>query len=369
MIRELYAKLPMRKSAASLHGNSALNVPGGRCEKCEGNGRCRIEMHFLPDVWVECDACQGRRYTEETLAVRYQGKSIHDLLEMKIGQARDLLCNQPKIHRILSTLCDVGLEYLALGQSAPTLSGGEAQRVKLAAEISRPDTGRTLYLLDEPTTGLHFDDVAKLLGVLHRLVDLANTVVVIEHNLDVIKQCDWVVEMGPEAGWKGGQLVFGGTPEQLVEYAKMSRPAPPKSRTAKNRSTIIESGKLRCHTGEALERILKAALRGTIPRSRLNDPPAGWENRIVDSIVSRVMQSGLLGQIERNANSLVEIRSIQKSSGWFLQATFGTARKLALRFRVPKGHFSESQLHRIFIASAHSRIDDSHRLSPSHVMS
>jgi len=220
LIRQLYAQLP----EAKLHGYSprrfSFNVPGGRCEKCEGNGQLKIEMHFLPDVWVECDACRGRRYEPETLSVKYHGHSIADVLDMPIGAAAKLFENIPKIRRILQTLCDVGLDYLTLGQPAPTLSGGEAQRVKLAAELSRPDTGRTLYLLDEPTTGLHFDDLARLLDVLNRLVDLGNTVVVIEHNLDVIKTADWIIDLGPEAGQEGGYVVVAGTPEDVVAHAR-----------------------------------------------------------------------------------------------------------------------------------------------------
>ena len=203
LIRTLYSQLPEAKLRGYTPRRFSFNVPGGRCEKCEGNGQLRIEMHFLPDVWVECDTCRGRRYNPETLAVRYRGRSIADVLDMSCGEAAKLFENIPKIRRPLQTLCDVGLDYLTLGQSAPTLSGGEAQRVKLAAELSRPDTGRTLYLLDEPTTGLHFDDLAKLLDVLNRLVDLGNTVVVIEHNLDVIKTADWVIDLGPEAGEEG----------------------------------------------------------------------------------------------------------------------------------------------------------------------
>ena len=216
LIRELFAQLPEAKLRGYPPRRFSFNVPGGRCEKCEGNGQLRIEMHFLPDVWVECDACHGQRYNAETLAVRYHGKSIADVLDMPCDEAVRLFENIPKIRRILQTLCDVGLDYLTLGQPAPTLSGGEAQRVKLAAELSRPDTGQTLYLLDEPTTGLHFDDLAKLLDVLNRLVDLGNTVVVIEHNLDVIKTADWVIDMGPEAGDEGGYLVVAGTPEDVV---------------------------------------------------------------------------------------------------------------------------------------------------------
>ncbi|MBN1912483.1 MAG: excinuclease ABC subunit UvrA, partial [Pirellulales bacterium] len=187
LIRSLFAQLPESRMRGYTPRRFSFNVPGGRCEKCEGNGQLKIEMHFLPDVWIECDACGGRRYDAETLDVRFHGQSIADVLDMSCGEAICLFASIPKIRRILQTLCDVGLDYLSLGQPAPTLSGGEAQRVKLAAELSRPDTGNTLYLLDEPTTGLHFDDLAKLLDVLNRLVDLGNTVVVIEHNLDVIK--------------------------------------------------------------------------------------------------------------------------------------------------------------------------------------
>ncbi|MBI3836962.1 MAG: excinuclease ABC subunit UvrA [Planctomycetia bacterium] len=219
LIRGLYAQLPEARVRGYTPRRFSFNVPGGRCEQCEGNGQLCIEMHFLPDVWVECDTCRGRRYNPETLAVTYHGQSIADVLDMSCGRAVKLFENIPKIRRILQTLCDVGLDYLTLGQAAPTLSGGEAQRVKLAAELSRPDTGRTLYLLDEPTTGLHFEDIAKLLDVLNRLVDLGNSVVVIEHNLDVIKTADWVIDMGPEAGDGGGYVVASGTPEDIAAHA------------------------------------------------------------------------------------------------------------------------------------------------------
>lgn len=223
LIRNLYAQLPDARLRGFTPRRFSFNVPGGRCEKCEGNGRMKIEMHFLPDVWVECDACGGKRYDAETLSVKFCGKSIADVLEMSCGDALTLFENIPPIRRILQTLCDVGLEYLTLGHPAPSLSGGEAQRVKLAAELARPDTGKTLYLLDEPTTGLHFTDLEKLLEVLNRLVCLGNTVVVIEHNLDLIKTADWIIELGPEAGYDGGYLVAEGTPEDLIAHAKYER--------------------------------------------------------------------------------------------------------------------------------------------------
>jgi excinuclease ABC subunit A len=217
LIRELFAQLPDSKLRGYSPRRFSFNVPGGRCEKCEGAGQIKIEMHFLPDVWITCDSCNGKRYERQTLEVKFHGYSISDVLEMSCAEALKLFGNIPAIRRVLRTLCDVGLDYLSLGQAAPTLSGGEAQRVKLAAELARPDTGRTLYLLDEPTTGLHFDDLRKLLEVLHRLVDFGNTVIVIEHNLDVIKNADWIVDLGPEAGAAGGYLIFAGTPEELIQ--------------------------------------------------------------------------------------------------------------------------------------------------------
>ena len=208
--------MPEAKVRGYLARRFSFNQAGGRCETCEGAGQKRIEMHFLPDVWITCDACGGARYTPETLAVKFHGKTIADVLNMSVEAALELFANVPRIRRILQTLHDVGLGYIPLGQAAPTLSGGEAQRVKLAAELARPDTGKTLYILDEPTTGLHFDDVRKLLEVIHRLADLGNTVVVIEHNLEVIKTADWVIDLGPEAGAGGGDIVAVGTPETIV---------------------------------------------------------------------------------------------------------------------------------------------------------
>ena len=217
LIRELFAKLPESKVRGYSARRFSFNQAGGRCEACEGAGQKRIEMHFLPDVWITCDACAGARFTAETLAVKFHGKTIADVLLMSVAEALELFASVPRIRKILQTLYDVGLGYIPLGQAAPTLSGGEAQRVKLAAELARPDTGNTLYILDEPTTGLHFDDVRKLLDVIHRLADLGNTVIVIEHNLEVIKTADWVIDLGPEAGMAGGDLVAEGTPEEIVK--------------------------------------------------------------------------------------------------------------------------------------------------------
>ncbi len=216
LVRELFSLVPEARARGYRPGRFSFNVKGGRCEACQGDGVRRVEMHFLPDVFVQCEACHGRRYNRETLEVRYRGHSIADVLELSVDAAREMLAAHPRLARLLATLSEVGLGYLRLGQSASTLSGGEAQRVRLARELGRRETGRTLYLLDEPTTGLHFDDVRRLLDVLGRLVDTGNTVVVIEHNLDVVKSADWIVDLGPEAGERGGRVVAQGTPEQIA---------------------------------------------------------------------------------------------------------------------------------------------------------
>jgi excinuclease ABC subunit A len=216
-IRELYSLTPEAKVRGYKPGRFSFNVRGGRCETCKGDGQIKIEMHFLPDVYVPCETCKGARYNRETLEVRFKGKSISDVLEMSVEEALQFFAKIPKIRRRLQTLHDVGLDYIKLGQPATTLSGGEAQRVKLASELSKVATGRTLYILDEPTTGLHFADIEKLLEVLQRLVDAGNTVLVIEHNLDVIKQADWIVDLGPEGGEAGGEVIAVGTPEQIAD--------------------------------------------------------------------------------------------------------------------------------------------------------
>jgi excinuclease ABC subunit A len=219
-IRDLYAMLPESRERGYKPGRFSFNVSGGRCEACQGEGQRRIEMNFLPDVYVLCEVCGGKRYNQETLSVRYKGCSIADLLESSISDAVKVLENIPQIQQKLQTLVDVGLGYIHLGQSAVTLSGGEAQRIKLARELSKRQTGRTLYLLDEPTTGLHFDDVKKLLDVLHRLTDLGNSIIIIEHNLDVIRNADWIIDLGPEGGEEGGRIIAQGTPEQVARNKK-----------------------------------------------------------------------------------------------------------------------------------------------------
>lgn len=219
-IRELFSGVPEARSRGYGPGRFSFNVKGGRCEACQGDGVIKVEMHFLPDIYVPCDVCKGKRYNRETLEIRYKGKSIHEVLEMTIEEAREFFDAVPALARKLQTLMDVGLSYIKLGQSATTLSGGEAQRVKLSRELSKRDTGKTLYILDEPTTGLHFADIQQLLDVLHRLRDHGNTAVVIEHNLDVIKTADWLVDLGPEGGSKGGQIIANGTPEQVAEMSQ-----------------------------------------------------------------------------------------------------------------------------------------------------
>jgi excinuclease ABC subunit A len=239
-VRELFAGTQEARSRGYMPGRFSFNVKGGRCEACQGDGVIKVEMHFLPDVYVPCDVCRGKRYNRETLEIRYKGKNITEVLEMTVEDAAEFFRNVPVIAKKLQTLMDVGLSYIRLGQNATTLSGGEAQRVKLAKELSKRDTGNTLYTLDEPTTGLHFHDIEHLLAVLHRLRDKGNTIVVIEHNLDVIKTADWIVDLGPEGGDGGGEIIAAGTPED-VAATKASFTgqylAPLLNASAKNRHT------------------------------------------------------------------------------------------------------------------------------------
>ncbi len=391
LIRTLFSQLPEAKLRGYTARRFSFNVAGGRCETCEGNGQICIQMHFLPDVWVECETCKGLRYNSDVLEIRFHGKSIADVLNMSCGEAVNLFSNIPKIRRILQTLCDVGLDYLTLGQSAPTLSGGEAQRVKLAAELARPDTGQTLYLLDEPTTGLHFDDLAKLLDVLNRLVDHGNSVVVIEHNLDVIKTADWIIDIGPEAGAEGGTVVACGTPEQLVESqasrgglvpetsnAKTRGRGRPASRASKSKSEISPS-----HTAVALAPVLAAgpyverkkhnieAADVSLPddldieevgrdtrmpwevdgrqwhtRDRVarDGRDTKWDGRILDQIERRIQKAGGFSETNWNNRSIVEITAAKKSDGWFFHAITGERWLIKLKFRTAKKTFDSGKL-------------------------
>ncbi|HID93392.1 MAG TPA: hypothetical protein EYP60_04765 [bacterium (Candidatus Stahlbacteria)] len=221
-IRRIFALTPEAKIRGYGPGRFSFNVKGGRCEKCLGQGRLKIEMNFLPDVYTQCDECEGKRYNTETLAITFKGKNIADVLDMTVDEALEFFQNIPKVRRPLELLKDIGLGYLTLGQTSPTLSGGEAQRIKLASELAKVSTGKTLYILEEPTTGLHTADIAKLVKVLHRLVDKGNTVVVIEHNLDVIAEADYIIDLGPEGGDRGGEIVAQGSPEDIIKNGKRS---------------------------------------------------------------------------------------------------------------------------------------------------
>jgi excinuclease ABC subunit A len=358
LIRLLFAQLPEAKLRGYTSRRFSFNVPGGRCEACEGNGQRCIEMHFLPDVWVPCETCRGRRYNLETLEVQFHGHSVADVLELTCAESLSLFGNLPKIRRILQTLCDVGLDYLTLGQSAPTLSGGEAQRVKLAAELSRPDTGRTLYLLDEPTTGLHFDDLAKLLTVLNRLVDLGNTVVVIEHNLDVIKTADWVIDLGPEAGEAGGHVTAVGTPEQIAQQ--------PASLSGQALRPVLERGPYQAReiyqptlhhqtiagdldiTDVGKQAKMPWEIDGprwhTCDRVGRKGEPCRWEGRVLSEVVKRIHELGKFGETNWNARSVVEIPGTTKSHGWFMHAITGETWLLKLKFRTSKGSFRREEV-------------------------
>jgi excinuclease ABC subunit A len=381
LIRQLFAQLPESRVRGYQARRFSFNAPGGRCEACEGNGQKKIEMHFLPDVWVECDVCHGSRYNPETLAVHYKGKTIADVLRMRVSEALELFANIPKIRRVLQTLADVGLDYVALGQPAPTLSGGESQRVKLAAELSRPNTGRTIYLLDEPTTGLHFDDIRKLLDVLNRLVDLGNTVIVIEHNLDVIKTADWIIDLGPEAGDRGGFVVAAGTPEEIVAESVARRPSSVAKKTTTDyglRTTDHQS-----HTAPFLAQVLAAgphALRPkydptaaeaartgdikletvgkdaampwetdgrrwhTETRRTHNGKPARWEGEIVNWIDEQIHKRGNFPETNWKQPTVVEIAGPKKTQGWFFHAHTAMEWLIRLVFRVGRNKFKGPDL-------------------------
>ncbi len=363
LIRELFARLPDAKVRGYPPRRFSFNQKGGRCEACEGNGQKKIEMHFLPDVWIECDVCKGARYNPETLAVIYHGKSIADVLAMRVTEALELFANIPKIRGILQTLADVGLGYMALGQSAPTMSGGEAQRVKLAAELARPSTGKTLYILDEPTTGLHFDDVRKLLDVLHRLVELGNTVIVVEHNLDVIKTADWIIDMGPEAGIGGGSVVALGTPEAVVRQSEIpgvvshtgraladvlaAGPYEERKRFDPRAASQARDGDLDItdvgkdeklpweHDGRRWHTIDRITTRGT---------PCKWDGNALAWVVDEIHRIGGFSETQWNNRSVVEIAAPTKSHGWFLHAYTGHEAYLTLAFRVGRNAFKTLEL-------------------------
>jgi excinuclease ABC subunit A len=312
---------------------------------------------------VECDTCHGARYNPETLAVRYHERSIADVLKMRVGEALELFGNIPKIRNILQTLSDVGLDYLALGQAAPTLSGGEAQRVKLAAELSRPSTGKTLYLLDEPTTGLHFDDIRKLLDVLHRLVDLGNTVITVEHNLDVVKTADWVIDLGPEAGNAGGRVVANGTPEDIVAEAKKPEVI---SHTGQILANVLKAGPylerkkfdpeaaLAARVGDVdLEKVGKDSklpwqVDGvrwhTQDRVTTKGQQARWEGKILTWINEKIHELGDFAETNWNERTIVEITGPSKSKGWFFHGQTGMEWLVRLVFRVGRNTFKQQEL-------------------------
>ena len=381
LIRELFSRVPDARVRGYRPGRFSFNRAGGRCEDCEGMGQKKIEMHFLPDVWVECDTCRGKRFNQETLAVKFRGHSIADVLEMSIGQALELFDNIPKIRAHLATLAAIGLDYLTLGQSAPTLSGGEAQRVKLAAELAKPHGGRTLYLLDEPTTGLHFDDIAKLLSVLNSLVEQGNTVVVVEHNLDVIKTADWIVDLGPEAGVGGGRIVATGTPEEVVAGGAAGNNGSPKSHTAQLLAPILNDGaRGRIEVFSAKQAAKKRSgdvdlkevgKESDLPwkvdgrrwhtheRPARNGKPTRWEGDALAYVADLIAEYDELKPANWNDQSTVEITSKKKSgSGWFLHALTGDEWLLRLYIRVPKKTFDAEQVKQRLALTSVDDIDE-----------
>ena len=383
-IRELFARLPDSKMRGYQPNRFSFNRPGGRCEACQGNGQTCIEMHFMADVWVECETCRGRRYNPETLEVRFKGKSIADVLELRVSEALQHFDSVPKVRRMLNTLADVGLEYVQLGQPAPTLSGGEAQRVKLATELGKPDTGRTCYILDEPTTGLHFDDINKLLAVIHRLTDLGNTLIVIEHNLDVIKCADWIIDLGPEAGDEGGYIVAMGTPEEIASEGVAPDPRSGRARAPavpapRRHSPQADTSAMVSYTAVALRPVLDAGPRevrerydpaahaaremevekqryGKVgrdtkmpwqidgrkwhleQRTSRNEKKTRWESEALDYVVELLQKTAAFAPTNWNNRASVEIKP-EGDHPWFFHALTGGEWLLELYFRVPRGTF------------------------------
>lgn len=367
IIRELFARLPESKVRGYTINRFSFNRPGGRCDECDGFGEVCYEMHFLPDVWVPCETCGGTRYQRETLEVRYKGRNISDVLKMPVREALEHFANVPKVRRFLQTLDDVGLGYLPLGQSAPTLSGGEAQRVKLAAELGRPQTGKTVYVLDEPTTGLHFDDLRKLLDVLHRLVDLGNSVICIEHNLDVIKTADWIVDLGPEAGDEGGQVVGEGPPEEVARckashtgrlLAPVLKAGPHRERTAFDPAAAVHKPgeRLVITDASATEAKMPWQTNGrrwhTEQRVSRDGKPIEWEGAALAHIVSEIERHGKAELLETNWSDRSRVEVIarapeglaQSSVPWFCHFLTGGRWLLDMNVRVPAGSFAQRGL-------------------------
>jgi len=362
LIRELFARLPEAKVRGYNVNRFSFNRPGGRCEACEGNGQRQIEMHFLPDVWITCETCGGTRYKAETLSVRFKGKSIADVLSMRIGAALELFANIPKVRRMLQTMADVGLDYLELGQPAPTLSGGEAQRVKLAAELGRPSTGKTLYILDEPTTGLHFDDLRRLLDVLHRLCDLGNTVICIEHNLDVIKTADWVVDLGPEGGVGGGEIVAEGPPERIASVKGSHTGAVLRDVLAgvpREERVVFDPGRVKVTDEAALElaEVGEADLPWEVDGRRWHTrdrvghrgEKVRWEGEALDWVVDEIESAGSkrFSATDWNHRSRVEIKMPGSGTPWFFHARTAHPWLLDLNFRVPTRAFSAAEVRKL----------------------
>jgi excinuclease ABC subunit A len=356
-VRELFARLPLSKMRGYTPNRFSFNRAGGRCEVCEGMGQRCIEMHFLPDVWIECEGCRGRRYVAETLEAKYRDKSIADVLNMRASEALALFESIPRIQRMLQTLADVGLDYLELGRSAPTLSGGEAQRVKLAAELGRPSTGNTLYVLDEPTTGLHFDDLRKLLGVLHRLVDLGNTVICIEHNLDVIKTADWIIDLGPEAGDAGGDIVAAGTPEAIaaapgsltgVALRPILEMGPHATRASKSApDDPLSKGKLPADLGADVNMPWEIDGKAwhTVNHMDGSGAPVKWGTDMLLWLVNIIELRGGFEPTDWNHRTRIEITTA-KDVPWFCHFLTGFKELLEVAIRIPEGTFEEAALRR-----------------------